>query len=162
MGNVICLYHKNYWKFWKKIGTFLVFWELKLLYYWKKGLKNVETSCAGLGNNYRSYERSCWELEQNKNKFLFWPPCPCIFRIARRYLLHSLMFPHSLRIFKDFGTKITNTALFVKIFIFQKWVLFPIWCTMVRAWSMKQNLGLNQQSLCNSRTYWESYSTLKG
>ena len=53
--------------------------------------------------------------------------CLRIFRIARGYLLHSLIFPHSLRIFKDFWTQITNTAVFAKIFIFQKWVLFPIW-----------------------------------
>ena len=39
----------------------------------------------------RSYERSCWELEQNKNEFLFWPQRPRIFRIAQGYLLHSLM-----------------------------------------------------------------------
>ena len=75
----------------------------------------------------RSYERSSWELEQNKNKFCFWPPRLHIFRITRGYLLHSLIFPHSLLIFKDFGTKIMNTVFFVKIFIFQKWVLFPIW-----------------------------------
>ena len=68
----------------------------------------------------------CWELEQNKNEFLFWLQCLRIFRIASGYLLHSLIFPHSLRIFKDFGTQITNTAVFTKIFIFQKWVPFPI------------------------------------
>ena len=49
------------------------------------------------------------------------------FSIMRGYLLHPLIFPHSLRIFKDFGMQITNTAVFAKIFIFQKWVLFPIW-----------------------------------
>ena len=54
----------------------------------------------------RSNERSCWELEQNKNKFLFWPLRPRIFRITCRYLLHSLIFLHSLRIFKDFGMQI--------------------------------------------------------
>ena len=75
----------------------------------------------------RTYERSCWELEQNKNEFLFSPPHPRIFRITYEYLLHSLIFPHSLRILKDFGTQITNTAVFAKIYIFQKWVLFPIW-----------------------------------
>ena len=74
----------------------------------------------------RSYEWSCWVLEQNKNEFLFWPPRPRIFRNARRYLLHYLIFPHSLSIFKDFGTQITNTAVFTKIFIFQKWVFFSI------------------------------------
>ena len=77
----------------------------------------------------RSYEWSCWELEQNKNKFLFWPP-PCLFRIARGYLLHSLIFPPSLLIFKDFGMLITNTAVCSKIFIFQKWILFPIWASL--------------------------------
>ena len=66
-------------------------------------------------------------MEQNTNKFLFWPLRLGIFRIACRYLLHSLIFPHSLRIFKDFGIQITNTTVFAKIFIFQKWVLFPIW-----------------------------------
>ena len=30
-------------------------------------------------------------------------------------------------IFKDFGMQITNTTVFAKIFIFQKWALFPIW-----------------------------------
>ena len=65
--------------------------------------------------------------KQNKDEFLFWLPRLRIFRITRGYLLHSLIFPHSLRIFKDFGTQITNTAVFVKIFIFQKWILFPIW-----------------------------------
>ena len=73
----------------------------------------------------RSYERSCWELEQNKDEFIFSPPRPHTFRIACGYLLHSLIFPHSLRIFKDFGMQIMNTA--VKIFIFQQWVFFPIW-----------------------------------
>ena len=68
----------------------------------------------------RSYERLCWELEQNKNEFLFWPQRTHIFRIARRYLLHSLIFPHSLHIFKDFGMQITNPAIFAKIFIFQR------------------------------------------
>ena len=72
----------------------------------------------------RSYKWSCWELEQNKNKFLLWPPRLCIFRIACGYLLHSLIFPYSLLIFKDFGTQIMNTAVSIKIFIFQKWVLF--------------------------------------
>ena len=52
----------------------------------------------------RSYERSCWELEQNKNKFLFWPLHSHIFWTAHGYLLHYLIFPHSLHIFKDFGT----------------------------------------------------------
>ena len=78
----------------------------------------------------RSYERLCWEFEQNKTELLFWKPCPRIFRIAHGYLLLSLIFPHSLRIFKDFGTQITNTAVFVKIFIFQKLVLFSIWRTV--------------------------------
>ena len=61
-----------------------------------------------------------------------WCPHPCIFRIAHRYLLYSLIFPHSLHIFKDFGTQI-NTTVFMKIFIFQKWVLFPIWFV---SWSL--------------------------
>ena len=91
----------------------------------------------------RSYEWSCWELEQNKNKFPFWPPGPCIFRIACRYLLHSLIFPHSLRIFEDFGTQIMNTAVFVKIFIFQKQVLFPIWTSQITI--MPQGLAIAQQ-----------------
>ena len=68
----------------------------------------------------KSYEQTCWELEQNKNKFFFWPPHPRIFRIACGYLLHSLILPHSLHIFKDFGMQIMNTPVFVKIFIFQK------------------------------------------
>ena len=89
---------------------------------------NETRSCQDEAFQYvTSYERSCWELEQNKNKFLFWPLRPRIFRIARGYLLYSLIFPYSLRIFKDFGMQITNTAVFSKIFIFQKWVLFPIW-----------------------------------
>ena len=58
----------------------------------------------------RSYKRSCWELEQNNKEFLYWPPCPRIFRIASGYLLQSLIFPHSLRTFKDFGMQITNTV----------------------------------------------------
>ena len=97
---------------------------------------NTKDSCWNETRSYqdgvfwyitRSYERLCWELEQNKNKFLFWPPRPHIFRITRGYLLHSLIFPHSLRIFRDFGTQIMNTAVFAEIFIFQKWVLFAIW-----------------------------------
>ena len=90
---------------------------------------NETRSCQDDAFSYitRSYERSCWELEQNKNKFLFWPPRPHIFRIEREYLLHSLIFPHSLRIFKDFGMQIRNTAVFAKIFIFHKWVLFSLW-----------------------------------
>ena len=63
----------------------------------------------------------------NWNKFLIWPPRPRIFRIACGYLLHSLIFHHSLCTFKDFGTQITDPAVFTKIFFFQKWVLFPIW-----------------------------------
>ena len=47
----------------------------------------------------RSYERSCWELEQNNIEFLFWPPHPRIFRIKHWYLLHSLIFPHSMRLY---------------------------------------------------------------
>ena len=75
----------------------------------------------------RSYERSCRALEQNKNKFYFWPLHSRIFRIAHGYLLHFLIFPHPLRMFKDFGMHITNTGVFAKIFIVQKWVLIPIW-----------------------------------
>ena len=52
--------------------------------------------------------------------FVYLPPRPCIFRIARGYLLHSLIFAHSLRIFKDFVMQIMNTAVFVKIFIFSE------------------------------------------
>ena len=62
----------------------------------------------------------------------FWPPRPRIFRITRGNLLHYLIFPHSLRIFKDFETQITNTAVFAKIFIFQMWVLFAIWFIVKR------------------------------
>ena len=54
------------------------------------------------------------------------------FRITLGYLLHSLIFPHSLCIFKDFGMQIRNTSVLAKIFIFQKWVLFPIWHGKVR------------------------------
>ena len=102
---------------------------------------NTNNSCWNETRSYqddafwyitRSYEQSCWELEQNKNKFIFWPPRPLIFRMTRGYLLHCLIFPHSLHIFKDFGTQITNTAVFTKIFIFYKWVLFPIWTTVTR------------------------------
>ena len=46
--------------------------------------------------------------------------CLRILRIVRGYLLQSLIFPHSLRIYKDFGMQIMNTAVFAKIFIFQK------------------------------------------
>ena len=48
----------------------------------------------------RSYEHFCWEFEQNKNEFLFWPLRPRIFRIACGYILHSLIFLHSLCIFR--------------------------------------------------------------
>ena len=51
------------------------------------------------------------------NEFLFWPPRPHIFRIACGYLLHSLIFPHSLSIFKGFGTQIPNTTVFANIFL---------------------------------------------
>ena len=99
---------------------------------------NETRSCqdAAFWYRTRNHEWSFWELEQNKNEFLFWPPRPRIFRIARGYLLHSLISPHSLtrRIFKDFGTQITNTAVFAKIFIFQKWVLFPTW---PEAWNIQ-------------------------
>ena len=80
----------------------------------------------------RSYERSCWELEQNKNEFLFWPPHRRISRIARRYLLHSLIFPHSLHRIKDFGKQITNSTVSTEIYIFLKRVLFPPWLVVVK------------------------------
>ena len=67
------------------------------------------------------------------------PPRPRIFRIVSGLLLHSLIFPHSLCIFKDFRTQITNTAVFAKIFIFQKWVLFPI-CAVIGASSVSHAL----------------------
>ena len=74
----------------------------------------------------RSYERSCWELEQNKNKLLFWPLRRRILRIACGYLLHSSIFLYSLCRIKDFGIQI-NSTISTEKHIFLKWVLFPIW-----------------------------------
>ena len=41
----------------EKSGTFLVFWELKLLYYRRNSLKKFETGRAGLGKKYRYNKR---------------------------------------------------------------------------------------------------------
>ena len=47
IGNVICLYLKNYWKF-KKKSTFSIFWQQNYYIIEKK----IETGCAGLCKNY--------------------------------------------------------------------------------------------------------------
>ena len=106
----------------------------------------------------RSYERSCWELEKNKNELPFWPPRSCIFRIACRYLLHSLIFPHSLCVFKDFGMQIMSAAVFTKIFIFQKWVLFCIWDPVsIQNFRTEFSMGSLSRHYCRSLPcYWWS------
>ena len=42
----------------------------------------------------RGYERSCWELEQNKNEFLLWPPClvVCVYLVSRADIYYILQY----------------------------------------------------------------------
>ena len=73
-------------------------------------------------------------------------------------IYYSLIFPYSLRIFKDFGAQITNTAVFARIIIFQKRVLFPIWQPDILLASGRSGKNTNISMIGKSVTHLWSYA----